>query len=70
MALIRSAPVTTALALPVAVSATHNSMASIFVFRNASREPSAANFTWETRACGGIVTVVSAPSAIFFIVIE
>ena len=70
VALIRSAPLTTALALPVEVSATHNSTASLFVFRNASREPSAENFTCETRACGGIVTFVSAPPAIFFIVIE
>jgi hypothetical protein len=37
---------------------------------DARREPSGENFTWEIRACGGIVTLTSAPSAIFFSVIE
>ena len=51
-------------------SATHSSIASSFVWRKARCEPSGENFTCEMRACGGIFTAVSAPSAIFFSVIE
>ena len=68
---MRSAPVTTALAVPVAASATHSSIAVVLrVAETRACEPSGENFTFETRACGGIVTGVSAPPAIFFSVIE
>src|SRR5437867_848246 len=53
-------------ALPVVTLAIHNSMSSLFVFRNASFEPSGENLTLEMFACGGTVTLNSLPSAIFF----
>ena len=53
-----------------AVSAIHNSIPVSFVWRNASFDPSGENFTFDTRACGGIATFVSAPPAIFFNVIS
>ncbi len=70
VALMRSAPESTAFELPVVVSAIHSSMAVSFVCRNASRDPSGENFTLEMRACGGTVTACSAPPSIFFSVIE
>ena len=65
MALIRSAPVTTAFAAPVVPSAIHNSMAFSFVCRNESFEPSGENLICEIFGCGGMVTFTSLPSAIF-----
>jgi hypothetical protein len=70
VALMRSPPDAMALALPVAASTTHSSIASSFVFRKARREPSGENFTWEIRACGTSVTLDSTPPAIFLNVIE
>jgi hypothetical protein len=60
VALIRSAPVTAALALPVDASAIHNSIALSFVCRHERREASGG--ASREPACGGIVTAASAPS--------
>src|SRR5947199_8110147 len=59
-----------AFALPVVTLAIHNSMPSLFVFRNASFDPSGENLTLEMFACGGTVTFTSLPSAIFFSAME
>src|SRR6266446_111776 len=62
--LSRSAPLII-LALPVATSATHNSMPLSLVLRNERCVPSGEKCTFERFGCGGAVILISLPSEVF-----